>query len=254
VAKRYSRKELRRPDEFVTFWSRVGRWFAERARALALGAAALAVVVGGIWGYSTFAEGRTERASQRLSTIVRTYHAPLKTEAPAGAAAGETPVPPQVPDDEDVPRFKTEQERREALLKELETFQRDYGGSRVAREAELTRAGVFYDLGRYDEAAQVYTRLLAQSGADERVRLLAREGRGLALEAKGNFDAALQDFRKLQTEAPFYQDRALYGEARLLERKGDRAGAVKLYRQILEKSPATPLRDEINNRLAALES
>jgi hypothetical protein len=37
-----------------------------------------------------------------------------------------------------------------------------------------------------------------------------------------------------------------------MERKGDKAAAQKLYQEILDKSPTTPLRDDISNRLALL--
>ena len=38
-----------------------------------------------------------------------------------------------------------------------------------------------------------------------------------------------------------------------MERKGDKPAAQKLYQEILDKSPTTPLRDDISNRLALLQ-
>jgi hypothetical protein len=38
------------------------------------------------------------------------------------------------------------------------------------------------------------------------------------------------------------------------ERKGDRAGAVKMYKEVLDKMPDSLLHDEITDRLAVLEA
>ena len=74
--------------------------------------------------------------------------------------------------------------------------------------------------------------------------------------SKGDLDKALAAFTKLAGDNPkgFYHDRSLYHQARIAERKGNPAEAVKLYKEVLEKSPQTALRDEISNRLAVLET
>jgi hypothetical protein len=51
----------------------------------------------------------------------------------------------------------------------------------------------------------------------------------------------------------FYRDRALYQQARIAEVRGNPGDATKLYHEVLDKNPTTSLRDEISNRLAALE-
>jgi hypothetical protein len=90
------------------------------------------------------------------------------------------------------------------------------------------------------------------------LRFLAHEGLGYAYEGKGELDKAVAAFGQLTGDATdfhgFYQDRALYHQARLSQIKGDKAAAVKGYRQILDKVPDTSMKDEIVDRLAVLEA
>ncbi len=125
----------------------------------------------------------------------------------------------------------------------------------------LHKAAYLMGLLRFDEAVEIYTQLLA-SDLDRGLRFLAQEGQGYAYEAKGDLDKAAAAFTRLG-DGPakdatkldgLYQDRALYHQARISEIKGNRTDAAKLYREVLDKAPATSLREEISNRLAVLES
>ena len=118
------------------------------------------------------------------------------------------------------------------------------------------RGGLLLDLGRADEAQAIYEKLLA-GRLDARLRFLAHEGLGYALERKGKLAEAQATFAKLGTDAAslggFYKDRARYHEARLAELQGNPAEATRIYHEVLEKNPTTSLREEISSRLALLE-
>jgi tetratricopeptide (TPR) repeat protein len=113
------------------------------------------------------------------------------------------------------------------------------------------------EAGKFDDAVAAYDGALA-ARLDSRLRFLAHEGKGYALEGKGDLDRAAAAFGELEQDAAafngFYKERAIYQKARVTERKGDKAGALKLYRQVLEKSSDSLLHDEITDRLAVLEA
>jgi tetratricopeptide (TPR) repeat protein len=253
VAKRYTKKELQQPDEFVSFWGRAFNVVSAQGRPIAAGLAAGAILIGAAWAYAELSRSKEEKASVGLAHALKLYNAPVLPEGKEGKEAKELEPQLKALAEEGLPRFKTEKEKREAALKALDQMLAESGGTKTAREAELARAGVLYDLGRFDEALKAYADFLARTGAEERMRFLAREGRGYAFEAKGELDAALDEYRKLEADAPFYKDRASYDQARVLERKGQKAEAEALYKKIIERSPVTPLREEITNRLAELE-
>jgi tetratricopeptide (TPR) repeat protein len=246
VARHIDRKQLKNPDQFVSFWTRAATFVAQRRRTV-IGAAAIVVGIGlGIWGASSYLASRAAKASYDFARIEKIAGADLL------AATGETPKT-----DDGLPHFKTEQERLEGALKEADAFIAAHGGSRLKDEAQLLRAKYLLALGKAGDAVTTYQGLLASGGLDRRLRFLAQEGLGYALEASGQIDGAIAAFGALADDAQkaggFYRDHALYDKARLLQQKGGGKEAEKLLREILEKTPTTPLREEINDRLAALE-
>jgi tetratricopeptide (TPR) repeat protein len=245
VARNIDRKQLKNPDQFVSFWTRVALLVGGHRPAVI--GAVLAVLGLGLaaWGGVSFFGRRAAQASADFARIERIAGADLQ------AVTGETPR-----SDDGVPHFKTEQERLEAALKESDNFINSHSGSRLKNEALLLKAKYLLALNKAADGLAAYRALLAGS-LDSRLRFLAQEGLGYALEQAGQLDAAVAAFGTLADEAQkaggFYRDRALFDKARLLQRKGGTKEAGQLYRDILEKTPTTPLREEINDRLAALE-
>jgi len=245
VAKRYTRKELKRPDEFLTFWQHVYEVLRGSGRPIVIGLVIAGLAIGSTMAWSSRHERTESEASRALSRAMKIYSAELLTDEEAGRKATE---------EDEIPRFKTAEERRKATLAALDETLARFKDSGTTRDVEMVRAGVLLDGEKYDEAIKAYGDFLARTDTDHRLRFLAREGRGYAFEGKGQLDLALDEFRKLEMEGDLYKDRAQYHQARLLEKKGDAPGAEKMYKAILDKFPATGLRDEIGNRLAALEN
>jgi tetratricopeptide (TPR) repeat protein len=191
---------------------------------------------------SWVAEGRAARASAALERVQQIAAAEL---APAGS-----PVKT-----DNLPRYPTEKERLEGALAALDGHFKSTRGP-LGDEAALVRGGLLLDLGRADEAQSTYQKLL-EGRLDARLRFLAHEGLGYALERKGKLAEAQATFAKLGTDATtlgdFYKDRARYHEARLAELQGNPAEATRIYHEVLDKNPTTSLREEISSRLALLE-
>ncbi|HEY3358373.1 MAG TPA: tetratricopeptide repeat protein [Polyangia bacterium] len=244
MAKRYTRKELKRPDTFQSFWTRVYEFLRTTTRPLAYGALAAVVVIASVALYSRFSQSRQAESSKSLAYALRV----LNSE---NTPALEDPEAPKEKPDADVPQFKTDKERREAALAALDKTIAGWSSSGAGRDARLVRAGVLYDLQRYDEAIRDYRAFLSR-GPRGNLKALAHEGLGYVYEAKGELDKALEEYRLITQAGDFYKDRSLYDQGRMLERKGDKAAAQKLYQEILDKTPMTPLRDDISNRLALL--
>ena len=245
MAKHLDRKELKQPDEFVTFWARVGQKAATRRKELLGGSVALFVVIAGSMGLSAYSDSRASHTTQAFARIAKVATADLLP------ADGETPK-----SDDDAPRFKTDKERTEAALKETDAFLAAHGGGKLKLKAQLVKAGFLLDLAKYDEAIAIYDQLVGGS-LDRSLRFLAIEGVGYANEGKGDLDRALDAFGKLAVEGAtmggFYRDRGLYHQARMAERKGNAKQAGDLLREVLDKTPSTSLRDEITTRLAVLD-
>lgn len=249
MAKRkISKKELQQPDQFVDFWTRVthkaGTWASEHSRALVISFTALVTVIVGSVVLSQVSQRRSARAAEALDHVERTAAAEPAT---AGATS---------PDD-GVPHLGSVHDQEQAALKELDDKFGSGHGPLVA-EPGLVRGRLLLDLGRAPEAVSTF-QALVDGKLDARLRFLAREGLGYAYEAQGKLAEAGSSFAQLGDDASraglegFYKDRALYHQARLAELRSNPADATRLYHEVLDKFPTTSLRDEIQNRIAALE-
>lgn len=244
------------PDQFVTFWDRVGEKLKPHTRKLVAAGVAVAVLIGALSLWQWWDRRREGKASLALREAMATADAPILPEG--------QPLPELPPGMTPPVTYKSAKDRGEATLAALDKLDRSFGGSKVAKQARLVRAGVLYDLGRWDDAAAEYKKFLG-STSDPVLKLVAREGLGYALEAKAlaqtdasarnaGLDAALAEYKQLQPdEKGLYRDMALYHQARVLQLKGDKAGAVALYKQIVDGMPGSQVASEARDRLAQLE-
>jgi predicted negative regulator of RcsB-dependent stress response len=226
-------------DQFITFGQRILNGLVARAGMIGVLIIVALVVIIAAWGYGQFAGARREKASEMLAQATKIYHAELLGDKDAPATS------------DDLPRFKTAKERADAALSALDKLKAEYPRSEANLAGTLARAGILYDQARYPEADAAYRQFLEKKPADPALVALAKEGLGLCAEAQGKPEAALSIYKEQGGE--FYKDRFLFDQARVLLKKGEKKQAAELYKEILTKMPTSPLRDEANNRLLALE-
>jgi tetratricopeptide (TPR) repeat protein len=248
---KYHRKQKKpAQDEFVDFWGKLYKKTEPYMRAILFTVGSAVVVWFAVYGISGYFEHKTQAAAEQFGRAVKIYDADLLGEA-------ETPPQKDKATDEEnpIPRFKSEKERADATFAALDELDKKWSGSDVARDSLVFRAGVQYDLEKYDQAAATYHKFLdAVGGKDVPLASLAKEGIGLSLEAQGKLDDALAAYQGLEPKSgDFYRDRALYDQARVYKKKGDKAKATALLNQILAKMPQSTLKEEVQTQLAVLE-
>jgi predicted negative regulator of RcsB-dependent stress response len=241
---KYTRKQkVAQQDEFVGFWDKVFHKVEPYARSIGITALTAAVLIGLVWGISTWMESRAQAATEALGRAVRTYDSELLTSDEAPKSEEENPIP----------RFKTAEERGKSVLTQLDELDAKHGGSAAAREGRLFRAGVLFDLGRVDDAAASYQKFLGDA-KNSPMATVAREGLGLCKEQQGKLDEALAEYQKLEPKTgDFFRDRALWDEARVLTKKGDKKAAAEKLKELVAKVPTSPLKDEAQTQIAQLE-
>jgi tetratricopeptide (TPR) repeat protein len=243
-------KELKKPDEFVSFWTKFGRKLAEHRKKVITLSVLAAVAFAAGWGAIAFRESEAAKATVAFARIERIASASLLPEKP------DAKDPAAKVESDGLPHFKTEKERLEAAIKEADAFVAAFGREGLGRKALLGKASRLLALGQYAEAASLYE-TLAASETDAELRAVEQEGIAAAAEARGQLDEALREYTALvdlsqQTNGNFYLDRALFAKARVLERLGKGKEAEPVLREILSKVPKTPLRQQIDDRLALL--
>jgi predicted negative regulator of RcsB-dependent stress response len=250
VANKYTRKsktQIPQNDEFVSFWQRAYDFISPYGRPIAIGGGLLLVMLAAVWATDRLFVSRKQNATEMLGRVLRIYQAELLPEDAKPEDAK--------PKDDDTPRFKTAKERAEATVAELDKLMKEAGSSSAAEDAQLVRAGALFDLGRFADAEAAYRSFLDHVSKSDKLAVVAREGLGLSMEAQGKLDAALSAYQEIEKAGgDTYRDRAQFDQARVIAKKGDKKKAFDMYKQILEKSPTTPLREEIQAKQAQLAS
>jgi hypothetical protein len=245
VAKRYTRKALKKPDEFVSFWHRAYEAAAPYGRAIGWACLGGIAVIAVAWALQHWSEGKRQDATQRFAEATKIAEAEL-------LGPDEKPEKPDTSEDA-TPRFKTEKERGEAALAKVDDLLKTRGATDAAHKARLFRAGLLFDLGRFEDAEAGYRDYLKEAPEGDPLKLMAKEGVGLCLEERGKLDEALAAFKELEPKSgDFYRDRALFDQGRVLAKKGDTKAAADAYRDVLTKSPQTPLKEAVEGRLGML--
>ena len=241
---KYTRKKRQEPqDEFLGFWVKLFKKIEPYARAIGIMTLTAGVLIAVVWGVMSWMEKKSQAATEAFGHAVRIYEAELQTSE----------TPPATDDENAVPRFKTEKERADATLKELDEFDKKYGGSSTKDEATMLRAGVYFDTGRLDDAATAYQKFI-KSAHPSPLLSTAKEGLGLVREQQGKLDEALTLYQELEPKTgDFYRDRALWDQARVWQKKGDKKKAAERLKELVAKTPSSPLKDEAQTQIAQLE-
>ena len=227
---RYTRKDLKGPDEFISTFGRTVAWAKEnRARlaAAVLGVVALVAVVLGVQAYFQWEENRSGRELWPRLNSARDL-----LQSPGGAAP----------------------ERVAELERFLAAHVKAHPKTRAAVYSLYYLGGIAFLRGENDRAAEQYRAGIATGKAAGIMEYLLREGVAKSLEAKGDFPGAAAAYREAAGFAPAeMKDQPMIGEARCLALSGKKSEASALYRQILKDRPGTKARNLIEIQLAQME-
>jgi predicted negative regulator of RcsB-dependent stress response len=201
---------------------------------LVLGAIAIMVVViaGGVYLHNRKVESDAEAArllQTATAAIVRGQIVPAEMRAELGDQLRIYRLP----------MFET-QETRDAEIEEALSAARNSGRDKVEQDATLVAAARAVRLGDFDAAITDYDAFLDDVDGDHPLRFLALEGKGIALEAKGDYEAALAVFTEIAPRpTDFYRPMALYHRGRMLEALERKDEALAIYEQYFEEFPAS---------------
>lgn len=225
---KYTRKDLKGPDEFLTTLGRVTEWGREnRGKAIA-GIAAVVVILGGVLGTRAYLSWQETKASRELWPHLNRARELL-----------------QAPSEADPQK-----------LVQLEQFLTAYVNMNPSQKttgfARYYLGSIAYQRGSYDLSAVHFRAAMGLASDEETIMAyLVRQGLAQALEAKGDLSGALAAYRDAAAHSTG-ELRTLpwIGEARILAAMGREAEALERYRSILRENPGSPMRELIEIRLS----
>lgn len=151
-----------------------------------------------------------------------------------------------------------------AAREKFTAFRSKHSGHAAAAIAAVYEGELARRLGEPAKAQSLFEEYLSKTQKSAPLRFMALEGAGYAYEAETKLDDALAKYEQLASEQPFYKDYAFKHKARVLMKKGDKAGAIATYQALVEMDdpraeakdgePAkkTPLKSFAEERLETL--
>jgi len=236
--KKFSRKELKQPDEFITFWEKVFQFALENKRQLILGVTACLIVVLLICAGVFYNRKKEENASKMLAEAQSLISITPDFAAQEGQSNESTEPDP------------------ESVEKALEIFSRlaeEYGNTHASQLGRILQGHLYYEKGDYDAAAKTYQDFLEGKDESDALTAMAREGLGYSYEALEEFSEAVKYYEQLtQSELTYIQAWSLLSVARCKEKMNENEGALEAYRTFLVDHPQHVKATEAKANIARL--
>ncbi|AKQ66256.1 putative lipoprotein [Myxococcus hansupus] len=235
-------KELSQPDTFQKAGTEASDWLAQRQKIIGLAAGVLILGGVGVAIASEVSKRGEEKAAMALGQALTILDRPVEGVQPA--QPGDTEKP-----------FASVTERDQELVKALDAFRKEHGGTRSSATAALTEGNAQFRLGNYPGAQAAFAEFLKGAAQNDPLRAEAFEGQGYALEAEGKFDDAIKAFEQMNAAGgAFLVGMGDYHKARMLILLGKKEEAAQVLTKLTAAHPNTAAARQAGERLAVLAS
>lgn len=225
-----TKKELKQPDEVLTFLGTLTMFISENQTKLMALAVSVFLLISAIYGYRTYTSQKVSKENGKLWDMVS-----------------------KLPDNY-LDLNEGEKQNLVILKSELEDFSRSVSSKSALVYAKYYIADVNFRLGYYANAVETYQDILKQEDIPGELRYISNLGLGYSYEALMEFEPAAQHYQIAGDIAigSYNRGMALYGMARCYELMGDINMARQVYGEIIEKNPDYPDIEFIKIRLSAI--
>jgi tetratricopeptide (TPR) repeat protein len=205
MAKKVTRHDLKKPDEFISFGTRAIEYVQQNAKVVAAAAAVVLLVSVAAIALVQMTTGKADEAAFRYGQVSDELRQ-------ASALHGE--------------------ERTEKLseaLKKLEEIYETYPGTRSADYALLQIGQANFELRKYEQAANAFETASKRFDEQPNFKAMALQGAGKSHEAMRNYNKALDFYQRTNAvEGNPYQEvlKADIGRIKVYQEQADAAKAA----------------------------
>ncbi len=203
---RFRRKDLKRPDVFVSTTQRGIEWAITHQRNLMIGVGSLLAVLVALGAISLSNAARRRQANEELANAL----APLRAKNYADAAT------------------------------QLRNVADSWSSAAVGQLARLYAADAELEAGNAELAMNDLNMLVSDPPPADYLQQQVALNLGYALEAKQDYAGAADNYAKAAALSGPYRSLALLREGRVREQLGDKEGAGGIYEKFIADFPGAP--------------
>ena len=218
--RRFRRKDLKRPDEFVSRGRQVLLWLQANVRLVAWSAGGAAILVLLVLGYFSVRSARDRQANEDLTRALGEFRAGRYSEAAT----------------------------------QLRDVASRWRSTPAGRLADLYAANADLNANNLESASLVLEQALSERSWPSYLQQQTLLDLGFALERKGDVAAAASRYAEAARVDGPYTPMAILGEARCREQAGERDQARELYERFTREFPDAPELEVVGAKLSALKS
>jgi tetratricopeptide (TPR) repeat protein len=239
------RRELKRQikqDEFRTGLTKAVEWMRLHSREVQMTTLAVVVLIGAGLIVQNFRARQDAAAQVGFSKALDAYHAPVKSELPAGAE------PPAV-------TFATREEKYRTALSEFETVEKSASGE-MRQRARYYTALARMELGDLPPAEKTLTEMASRKDQDTLVPSLARLALADLHRRNGQAQKAVEAYRHMLDDPSFLlpRDHVLRELAASQEETKNLEDARASYERLFQEYPGSVYAGEARQRATYLSS
>jgi len=228
--KKIIKKNLKKPDEFITLTERTFLFVTHHSRPIAVGAGIVLILLLGIFSFQKWEKKNEGNASQMFHLAVETYgmvSSPYRDGSP--------------------------QEYR-TVLEKFDEIITKYPKTSSGKIALLFKGNIYLRLGEFDDAIKAYEAFLQKTGEKKLYRSFALDGLGYSYEGKKEHQKAVDAYQRIVGLGEGFQlADAYFGLGRCYEKMGKIKEALEYYRNFVSASKKSEMTNIVLRKISDLE-
>ena len=228
--KKIIKKNLKKPDEFITLTERTFLFVTHHSRSIAVGAGIILILLLGIFSFQKWEKKNEGNAFQMFHLAVETYgmvSSPYRDGSP--------------------------QEYR-TVLEKFDEIITKYPKTSSGKIALLFKGNIYLRLGEFDDAIKAYEAFLQKTGEKKLYRSFALDGLGYSYEGKKEYQKAVDAYQRIVGLGEGFQlADAYFGLGRCYEKMGKIKEALEYYRNFVSASKKSEMTNIVLRKISDLE-
>ena len=229
AGKKITKKQLKQPDEFITFTDQAFHFVINHRKEFMIGGIVVLVLVFSVILFRFWEDKKEGEANQKLSVALETVEAAI------------SPSPQATP------------ANTQGALEKLDELTKGFPRTYAGRIALLYKGSLLLKMEKFDEAIQAFQDFFSKMGKEKAYGLLALDGVGFAYEGKKDYEKAIENYKQIiTTDEKFESGEAYLKIGRCYEKLGKNKEAVESYQSFLKASPKSLLANAVSRKVSLL--